>query len=112
MASYTSEQETLRAAITNFIGVAASSSMYEGKDAVRNVIALFLEELVQYTQEDDNINMNSAKPIFRASVYVLEERRRNIRNEYIKTFNSDPPDNLTSELDNLIESLNEYIKKI
>ena len=49
---YTNEQETLRAAITNFIGIAASSSMYEGKDAVRNVVALFLEELIQYMETD------------------------------------------------------------
>lgn len=68
---YTSEQESLRAAITNFIGIAASSSMYEGKDTVRNVVALFLEELIQYMETDEGFNMNAAKPLFRANIYVL-----------------------------------------
>lgn len=112
MANYTSEQETLRAAITNFIGVAASSSLYEGKDAVRNVVALFLEELVQYAQEDDAINMNAVKPILRASVYILEERARNVRNSYRQSFNSEPPETITQELDLLVKLLTEYINKI
>lgn len=110
---YTSEQETLRAAITNFIGVAASSSMYEGKDAVRNVIALFLEELVQYTvNEDETIDMNSSKPILRASVYVLEQRKKNIIDNYREKFETEPPESLTSELDKIIQSLKDYIDKI
>lgn len=112
MANYTSEQETLRAAITNFIGVAASSSMYEGKDAVRNVMALFLEELVQYAQEDDNISMNAVKPIFRATIYVLEERKRNIKNSYRQSFNAEPSEALTQEIDLLVEKLTDYINKI
>ena len=109
---YTSEQESLRAAITNFIGIAASSSMYEGKDAVRNVIALFLEELIQYIETDEGINMNAAKPVFRANVYVLEQRKKDIINGYHKNFDSEPPDSLTKEIDELIKSLNDYINKI
>lgn len=109
---YTSEQEALRAAITNFIGIAATSSMYEGKDAVRNVIALFLEELIKYTQTDDGINMNATKPIFRATIFILEERRRTILNSYKESFDSDPPETLTQEIDSMIESLKNYINKI
>ena len=109
---YTSEQEALRAAITNFIGIAATSSMYEGKDAVRNVIALFLEELIQYTQTNDGIDMNTTKPIFRATIYVLEERKRDIRKSYAESFNCEPPENLTQEIDSLIESLKAYINKL
>lgn len=109
---YTSEQEALRAAITNFIGIAATSSMYEGKDAVRNVIALFLEELIKYTQTDDGINMNATKPIFRATIFILEERRRTILNSYKESFNSDPPETLTQEIDSMIESLKNYVNKI
>ena len=109
---YTSEQEALRAAITNFIGIAATSSMYEGKDAVRNVIALFLEELIKYTQTDEGINMNATKPIFRATIYILEERRRTILNSYKESFNSEPPETLTQEIDSLINSLRDYVNKI
>ena len=109
---YTSEQEALRAAITNFIGIAATSSMYEGKDAVRNVIALFLEELIKYTQTDEGINMNATKPIFRATIYILEERRRTILNSYKESFNSEPPGTLTQEIDSLINSLKDYVNKI
>lgn len=109
---YTNEQESLRAAITNFIGIAASSSMYEGKDAVRNVIALFLEELIQYIETDEGINMNAAKPVFRANVYILEQRKKDIINGYHKNFDSEPPDSLTKEIDELIKSLNDYINKI
>ena len=109
---YTSEQEALRAAITNFIGIAATSSMYEGKDAVRNVIALFLEELIKYTQTDEGINMNATKPIFRATVYILEERKHMVLNSYRESFNSEPPETLTQEIDSLIKSLKDYINKI
>ena len=109
---YTSEQETLRAAITNFIGIAASSSMYEGKDAVRNVVALFLEELIQYIESDEGINMNASKPIFRAVVYVLEQRQKDINDNYRKSFNTEPPESLTNEITQLIQSLNDYIDKI
>lgn len=109
---YTSEQETLRAAITNFIGVAASSSMYEGKDAVRNVVALFLEELIKYIETDEGINMNAAKPIFRANMYILDQRKKDIQENYRKSFDNEPPESLTQELDMLIKSLNDYINKI
>ena len=109
---YTSEQETLRAAITNFIGVAASSSMYEGKDAVRNVVALFLEELIKYIETDEGINMNAAKPIFRANMYILDQRKKDIQENYRKSFDNEPPESLTQELDMLIQSLNDYINKI
>ena len=109
---YTNEQETLRAAITNFIGIAASSSMYEGKDAVRNVVALFLEELIQYIESDEGINMNASKPIFRAVVYVLEQRKKDIVNSYRKSFETEPPESLTKEIDELIKSLSDYIDKI
>ena len=109
---YTSEQETLRAAITNFIGVAASSSMYEGKDAVRNVVALFLEELIKYIETDEGINMNAAKPIFRANMYILDQRKKDIQESYRKNFDNEPPESLTQEIDELIKSLNDYINKI
>ena len=109
---YTSEQETLRAAITNFIGVAASSSMYEGKDAVRNVVALFLEELIKYIETDEGINMNAAKPIFRANMYILDQRKKDIQENYRKSFDNEPPESLTQEIDELIKSLNDYINKI
>ena len=109
---YTNEQETLRAAITNFIGIAASSSMYEGKDAVRNVVALFLEELIQYMETDEGFNMNAAKPLFRANIYVLEQRKKDIVNSYRKSFKTEPPESLTKEIDELIQSLNDYIDKI
>ena len=109
---YTNEQETLRAAITNFIGIAASSSMYEGKDAVRNVVALFLEELIQYMETDDGFNINAAKPLFRAVIYVLEQRQKDINDNYRKSFNAEPPESLTNEITQLIQSLNDYINKI
>lgn len=108
MANYTNEQETLRAAITNFIGIAASSSMYEGKDAVRNVIALFLEELVKYVQTEEGININAAKPILRATIYILTERKHEA-SEAMKKMGLIPN---TTELDNLINSLNDYISKL
>lgn len=112
MANYTSEQETLRAAINNFIGVAASSSMYEGKDAVRNVIALFLEELVKYIQTDDGMNMNAAKPILRATVYILESRRKEAIESFKEAFDCEPNELLTEDLDRLIQSMNDYINKL
>lgn len=109
---YTTEQETLRAAITNFIGVAASNSMYTGKDAVRNVIALFLEELIQYMETDEGINMNAAKPLFRAVVYVLDQRKQEAIRTFKEAFEMEPNELLTEDIDELIKLLNNYINKI
>ena len=109
---YTSEQETLRAAITNFIGIAASYYTNEEKDTARNEIERFLEELIQYIESDEGINMNASKPIFRAVVYVLEQRQKDINDNYRKSFNAEPPESLTNEITQLIQSLNDYIDKI
>ena len=56
--------------------------------------------------------MNTTKPIFRATIYVLEERKRDIRKSYIESFNCEPPENLTQEIDSLIGSLKAYINKL
>ena len=67
--AYSQEQESLRLAITNFIGVAAANSLYEGDNATRNVISLFLEELVKYVIKDNTIDIKNTTPIFRACIY-------------------------------------------
>lgn len=111
--AYSQEQESLRAAITNFIGVAAANSLYNGDNAIRNVISLFLEELVKYTMNDkDVVEIKNTTPIFRACVYVLESRKRDIINTYIESFGAEPNESLTQELDQLITLLKDYIEKI
>lgn len=111
--AYSKEQESLRAAITNFIGVAAANSLYTGDNAIRNVISLFLEELVKYTMDDKNVvEIKNTTPIFRACVYVLESRKQDIINTYVQSFGAEPNELLTQELDQLITLLKDYIEKI
>ena len=56
--------------------------------------------------------MNAAKPLFRANIYVLEQRKKDIENSYRKSFETEPPESLTKEIDELIQSLSDYIDKI
>ena len=56
--------------------------------------------------------MNAAKPLFRANIYVLEQRKKDIVNSYRKSFETEPPESLTKEIDELIQSLSDYIDKI
>lgn len=111
--AYSQEQESLRSAITNFIGVAAANSLYNGDHAIRNVISLFLEELVKYTMDkNDVVEIKNTTPIFRACIYILESRKRDIIKTYTESFGAEPDQSLTQELDQLITLLKEYIEKI
>ena len=110
--AYSQEQESLRLAITNFIGVAAANSLYEGDNATRNVISLFLEELVKYVIKDNTIDIKNTTPIFRACIYVLTQRKQDIVNNYRDSFGAEPNAALTQDIDQLIELLTEYMNKI
>ena len=110
--AYSQEQESLRLAITNFIGVAAANSLYEGDNATRNVISLFLEELVKYVIKDNTIDIKNATPIFRACIYILNQRKQDIVNNYKSSFGAEPNTALTQDIDQLIELLTEYMNKI
>lgn len=111
--SYSKEQEILRSAITNFIGVAASSSAYKNDRAKENVISLFIEELVKIGQnEDKTVNMKTLRPLFKSIIWILQCRRSDIISSYKENFGQDPPETFTQEIDTLIELLNIYINKI
>lgn len=110
---YTKEQETLKAAFTNFFGVAVSSSVYEGDQAKANAISLFTEELIKQGQnEDETVNIAALKPMLKANLWILKCRQSDIVKSYEKEFKKSPPDSITSELDSLIELMESYIKKI
>lgn len=111
--SYSKEQEALRSAITNFIGVAASSSAYKNDRARENVISLFVEELVKIGQNEDNtVNMKTLRPLFKSVIWILQCRRNDIVKSYKENFNQDPPIAFTQEIDTLVELLDIYINKI
>lgn len=111
--AYSQEQESLRLAITNFIGIAAANSLYEGNNATRNVISLFLEELVKYLIKDDNtIDIKNTTPIFRACIYILDQRKKDIIKSYVNNFGVEPNEALTQDIDQLINLLTEYMNKI
>lgn len=89
---HSKEQENLRSAIANFLGVAASTSMYEGDRAKENVIALFTEELVKIGQnKDQTVNMQVLKPIFLSVIWILKCRKNDIISSYTQQFNGLPP---------------------
>lgn len=109
MAKYTQEQEAIRQAIANFLGALLMNSMFTETEAKENVIAIFCEELTKYVS-DGGLDIQAAKPMLKSTLWILEKRREELNMSYKELGLSDNPVN--SDLDQLIELLNNYINKL
>ena len=109
MAKYTQEQEAIRQAIANFLGALLMNSMFTKTEAKENVIAIFCEELVKYIS-DDGLDIQAAKPLLKSTLWILQKRKEELN----ISFNELGLDNIpvNSDLDQLIELLNNYINKL
>lgn len=109
MAKYTQEQEAIRQAIANFLGALLMNSMFKESEAKENVIAIFCEELVKYVS-DGGLDIQAAKPLLKSTLWILEKRREELNTSFNELGLSNIPVN--SDLDQLIELLNNYINKL
>lgn len=114
---YTETQEALRNSLWNFMGSILSASILEDKRKKENVTALMCEELCKFckTEEETSVDIQAAKPILKAAVWVLEARklemkksRDNLDVDALIT----PMDKTIEELSSLINTLNNYIEKL
>lgn len=109
MSKYTQEQEAIRQAIANFLGALLMNSMFTESEAKENVIAIFCEELTKYVS-DGGLDIQAAKPLLKSTLWVIEKRKEELNTSYKELGLSDKPAN--SDLDQLIELLNNYINKL
>lgn len=73
---YTDTQEALRNSLWNFMGSILTASIHEENKAKESVTALMSEEMCKFikNEDDTSIDMVAAKPIFKATAWILEAR--------------------------------------
>lgn len=110
----TSNQETLRASMIQFVGAILSNSA-NGEVGM----GLIMEELVKLTmRSDDTFNNDMIKPMIKAVIYVLTIKYNKLLTDTITAFGEDrekwptPVVNAINDNKNLIEHLNKYIGEL
>lgn len=109
---YTKNQEAIRNSLWNFMGSLMNSSLTED-NSKESVMALMSEEMCKFCKNEDEqtIDMNTAKPILKAASWVLNARIL----EMDKALSSMPEDvrlNSLKGITNLKSMLDEYINTI
>lgn len=114
--AYTSQQEAIRSGLYNFLGSLYTSSYFDAKDikAKESVIALVLEELCKMCQkENKEIDLSCARPILKSSLWVLQQREIELKQELDKlNVPSKEIEKMVEPSKSLINDLNKYINKI
>ena len=79
---YTETQEALRNSLWNFMGSMLTASMYDDKKNKESVTALISEELCKFCKNEDEttIDMDAAKPILKAAVWLLDAKETELYN--------------------------------
>lgn len=79
---YTETQEALRNSLWNFMGSMLTASMYDDKKNKESVTALISEELCKFCKNEDEttIDMDAAKPILKAAVWLLNAKETELYN--------------------------------
>ena len=114
---YTETQEALRNSLWNFMGSILTASVLEEKRRKENVTALMCEELCKFckTEDEQSIDLQAAKSILKAAVWVSEARKLEMQKAIDETDVSIMKSTLKKsieEINNLINTLNNYIDKI
>jgi len=65
----------IRQGLTQFVGAMLVNTSYEGQEARQIVCASLVEEALALTRQEDKYEMFSVKPIIRATVAILQERK-------------------------------------
>lgn len=112
---YTQEQEQIRMGLHQFFGsILVNSNLEDSSMRKQSLIALVLEELVKICKKDDNeIDIVAAKPILRATHYILEGRMNNIKSFMSKEgFEDCDIEDATEDLNWIVADLNKYLDSI
>lgn len=106
MEKYTKEQESIRMALTNYIGSLYSSGNFTGELGKNNVNGIIIEEILNLSKDPDgNLSMLAIKPIFNACAWSLRKRK----DEMIKSAKTEE---IKKTINPLIEEMNVLINKI
>lgn len=101
--------QQLRGGLVNFIGTLISQSGFTGETARHSVVSTLTEESLKLTQNEEGVvNLYCAKPILRATVFILSQRIKMLEplardqnvNIKIKAYK-----NIVNELNSLIDSI-------
>ena len=103
----------IRSGLVQYIGAMLEGTMYEENAARQIVCASLLEEAINictYTDDNntDKINLFAAKPILRASIIVLKQRKLDY-DEYLNTVEDEE---MKNQIKNVTLVLDESIKLI
>lgn len=66
----------IRQSLVQFIGALLHNSNYKGAQGRQVVCAALAEEALKLVTVDDKIEVYSAKPLLRATIYVLESKKK------------------------------------
>lgn len=111
--NYTKEQETIRIALTNFVGALYSNSKYTGDVGKSNVNAVIIEELTKLSRDEDNhLSLIALKPIFNACAWILRNKKKEMEDDANTDFLKEVIKPTTKEMDDLIYRIEAYAEKI
>lgn len=112
---YTQEQEQIRMSLYQFFGsILVNSNLQESEMRKQSLIALTLEELVKFCKKEDNtVDIVVAKPILKATEYLLKNRKEDITKSMTDAgFEQRVVENATEDINDIIIDLNKYIENI
>ena len=103
----------IRSGLVQYIGAMLEGTMYEENAAKQIACASLLEEAINictYTDDNntDKINLFAAKPILRASIIVLKQRK----SDYDEYLNTVEDEEMKNQIKNVTLVLDESIKLI
>ena len=105
--------EMIKQGLVQYIGSMIQSSEYEGKAARQLVAATLAEEALKLAQdsETNSLDIFVAKPVLRASKFILEERLKSIKKIiYLQGLPADTIKDATGKYENIIKILNDLIE--
>lgn len=110
--NYTKEQETIRMALTNYVGALYVNSKYTGSVGKSNVNAIIIEELTKLSEEDGKLDLIALKPILNAAAWILKRKKQEIENDANSDFLKEKIKPTIKEMTSLIEGIEKYVEKI
>ena len=111
--NYTKEQETIRMALTNYVGALYSNSKFTGDVAKSNVNAIIIEELTRLARdEEEHLSLVALKPIFNACAWILRVKKKEVEDDATTDFLKEMIKPSIEEMNNLIDAIEKYAEKI
>lgn len=112
---YTAEQEQLRSSLNQFFGtILVNSNLKDKEYKKQSLVALVIEELLKVCKDDkEQVDIIAAKPIIKATHYLLEKRKTDIVDNLRSTsLDEEDIDNATEDLEWIVNDLKKYIDSL